>query len=99
MAALTIVLHSCGHETLEWSQLYQQDRNFATTYQLLGTGTIITNFHIQDRLLCHLEHLYVPTSERAKLIWEAHYSWVAGHFGVEKNVVVLQKHFYWTKFG
>jgi hypothetical protein len=31
------------------------------------------------------------------LIWEAHYSWVARHFGVEKNVVVLQKHFYWPK--
>jgi hypothetical protein len=32
-----------------------------------------------------------------KLIWEAHYSRVAGHFGIEKTVVVLQKHFYWPK--
>jgi hypothetical protein len=38
VAALNIVLHSCGHETLEWPQLYQQDPDFATTYQLLGTG-------------------------------------------------------------
>ena len=31
------------------------------------------------------------------MIWEAYYSWVAGHFGVEKTVAMLQKHFYWTK--
>jgi hypothetical protein len=29
------------------------------------------------------------------MIWEAHYSRVAGHFGVEKKVAVLQKYFYW----
>jgi hypothetical protein len=97
MATLTTVLHSCGHEASEWTQLCQQHPEFATTYQLLGIGTSVTNFHIQDRLLCHLGHLYVPTSEHAKLIWEAHYSWMAGHFGVEKIVVVLQKHFYWPK--
>jgi hypothetical protein len=32
-----------------------------------------------------------------KLIWEAQYSRVAGHFGVEKIVVVLEEHFYWPK--
>jgi hypothetical protein len=63
----------------------------------LGIGTIVTDFHIQDRLLCHLGHLYVPTSEREKLIWEAHYSQVEGHFGIDKTMVVLQKHFYWPK--
>jgi hypothetical protein len=87
VAALTTVLHSCGHEASEWPQLYQQDPDFATTYQLLGTGATVTDFHIQDELLCHLGHLCVPTSEHAKMIWEAHYSRVAGHFGVEKTVV------------
>jgi hypothetical protein len=48
VAALTTVLHSCGHETSEWPQLYQQDPDFATTYHLLGTGTTVTDFHIQD---------------------------------------------------
>jgi hypothetical protein len=28
--------------------------------------------------------------------WEAHYSWEARHFGIEKTMVVLHKHFYWT---
>jgi hypothetical protein len=97
VAALTTVLHSYGHETLEWPQLYQQDLDFATTYQLLGTSAIVTNFHIEDGLLCHLGHICVPTTERAKMIWEAHYNRVAGHFGVEKTVIIIQKHFYWLK--
>jgi hypothetical protein len=97
VATLTIVLHSCGNEASEWPQLYIQDPNFATTYQLMVTDANVTNFHIQDGLLCHLGHLCVPPSERAKMIWQAHYSLMAGHFRVEKTVVILQKHFYWPK--
>jgi hypothetical protein len=97
MAALTTMLHSCGHEASKWPQLYQQDPDFATTYQLLGTDVTVTDFHIQDELLCHLVHLFVPAREREKLIWESHYSWMVGHFGMEKIVVVLHKHFYWPK--
>jgi hypothetical protein len=66
---------------------------------MLGTNSLVTNFHLQYGLLCHLGHLYIPSSEHAKLIWEAHYSRVAGQFGVENIVVVLQKHFYWPKLG
>jgi hypothetical protein len=97
VATLNTFLHSCGHEASEWPQLYQQDPDFATTYHLLGIEATVTDFYIQDRILCHLGHFFVPTSERAKMIWESHYSRVAGYFGVEKTVVVLQKHFYWPK--
>jgi hypothetical protein len=89
IAALTTMLHSCGHEVSEWPQLYQQYIDFSTTYQLLGIGTIVTDFHIQDKLLCHMDHLCVPTSEHANFIWETHYSWMSGHFGVEKIVFIL----------
>jgi hypothetical protein len=98
VATLTTVLQSCRHEESKWPQLYQQDPDFTTTYHLLGTGENFIDFHIQDGLLCHLGHLYVPTSERAKLISEAHYSRVVGHFCVEKTVVVLQKHFIGQNF-
>jgi hypothetical protein len=91
------VIHSCGHEASEWPQLYQQDPKFSTTYQLLGISVTVTDFHIQDKLLCHLGHICVPTRERANMIWETHYSGMAGHFGMEKIVVTLQKHFYWPK--
>jgi hypothetical protein len=91
------VLHSYGNEASEWPQLYQGDHDFVTTYQLLGMGANVTDFHIQDGLLFHLGHLYVPTSECQNLIWEAHYSRMGEHFGVEKSMVVLQEKFYWPK--
>jgi hypothetical protein len=68
VVALTTVLQSRGHEASEWPQLYQQDSDFTTTYQLLGIGTIVTGFHIQDGLLGHMGHLCVPTRECEKLI-------------------------------
>jgi hypothetical protein len=94
VATLTMVLDSCWHETSGWSQLYDNDLDFATNYQMLGVGTTISDFHLQDGLLCHLGHLCIPLSECAKLIWEAHYSRVAGHFGVENLVTILQNYFY-----
>jgi hypothetical protein len=97
VATLTTVLDSCSHETSGWPQLYETDPDFATTYQMLGANIVVDNFHLQDGLLCRLGHICVPSSERAKLIWEAHYSRVAGHFDVEKTVAMLHKHFYWPK--
>jgi hypothetical protein len=64
---------------------------------MLGAKEVVDNFHIQDGLLCRLGHICVPSSERVKMIWEAHYSRVAGHFDIEKTVAMLQKHFYWPK--
>jgi hypothetical protein len=91
---LTMVLESCGHETFGWPQLYEIDPEVSTTYQMLGANTVVNNFHLQDELLCRLGHICVPSSERAKLIWEAHYIWVVGHFTIEKTMMMLQKHFY-----
>jgi hypothetical protein len=45
----------------------------------------------------HSGHLCVPLGEHAKLIWEAHYSEVAGEFGMEKTMAILQNYFYWSK--
>jgi hypothetical protein len=97
MVALTTMLHSRGNEASEWPQLYQRDLDFATTYQLLGTGANVTDFHIQDGMLCHMGHIYVLERERAKMIWEDNYSRMARHFCLEKTVVILQKHFCWPK--
>jgi hypothetical protein len=89
VAALTTVLESYGHETYGWPQLYETDPDFTTIYQILGANAVVNNFHLQDGLLCCLGHIYVPSSERGKLIWEAHYSRVAGHFGIENIVTML----------
>jgi hypothetical protein len=56
---------------------------------MLGANKTVNNFHIQDRMLCHLGDIYIPSSDLLKLIWEAHYSQVDGHFGVEMKVAVL----------
>ena len=68
-----MVLESCGLETCGWPQLYEIDPDFSSTYQMSGANAVVDNFHLQDGLLCHLGHLCVPSSERTKLIQEAHY--------------------------
>lgn len=40
-------------------------------------------------------HVCVPSSEHAKIIWQAHYSQATRNFGVEKTMIVLYKYFYW----
>jgi hypothetical protein len=97
LTTLTTVLESCSHETYGWPHLYETDHDFSTTYQMLGENSVVANFHLQDGLLCRLGHLCVPLSEHVKMIWESHYGRVPGHFGIEKTVAVLQKHFYWSK--
>eukprot|EP00253_Pinus_taeda_P027170 PITA_27170 len=86
---LTIVLNSCGYEISDWPLLYKSEPEFGHTYQTLLEGQHVPDFHLRDAMLCHLGHLCVPSSERDKMIWEAHYSWAAGNFGVEKMVAVL----------
>lgn len=87
------MLNYCVHETSRCSQLYNNNPDFTTTYQLLGAGTLVVDFYLQDGLLCHSSHLYVPSSEHAKMTWESHYSQVVGHFYVKNIVAVLQKYF------
>ena len=87
--AMTTVLNSCGHETSDWPLLYKSDLEFSYTYKALLGGMQVPNFHLQDALLCHMGQLCVPSSEHAKMIWEAHYSRVVGNFAVEKIVEVL----------
>ena len=83
------ILKSCGHEPSVYPQLYKNDLEFTTTYHTLVHGNQVPDFHLQDALLCYLGHLCVPSRECSKLIWEGHYSQVAGQFGVEKIVVIL----------
>ena len=54
------------------------------------------DYFLKDTLLYKLGQLCVPTDEhQQKLIWDVHYSKTAGHFGVAKTLVILQKYFYW----
>ena len=96
VAALNIFLNFCGHETSGWCQLYKNDPEFA--YRPYASRWKESSwFPPLGRIICYLGHLWILSSEHAKLIWEAHYNRVTGHFGVEKTMVVLQKYFYWPK--
>ena len=46
VVTLTTMLDSCDHETSRWSQLYETDPDFTTTYQMLGANAVVTNFHL-----------------------------------------------------
>ena len=92
---LIIVLDSYGYDISGWLHHYERNPEVSNTYHQLLEGKQVKNFHLQDTLLFHLGHICVPSSERPKLIWEVHYSWVAGHFRVEKTMVALQKYFNW----
>jgi hypothetical protein len=97
VVALTTILNSYGHETSRWHQSYDNNPSFTATYQALGVGKQVPKFLLQDALLCYLVHLCVPSSEHAKIIWEAHCNGVEGKFNVENTIEVLQKYFYWPK--
>ena len=60
-------------------------------------GKQAPDFHLHDALLCYLGHICVPSSEHAKMTWDVYYSRVVRHFGVDKTMAVLEKHFYWPK--
>ena len=79
---LTTVLNSCGNKNFDWLLLYNTDLEFGHTYKALLEGNQVPNFHLQDALICHMGHIFVPSSECAKMIWEVHYSRVVRRFGV-----------------
>ena len=95
IVVITTVLNSCGHETYDWPLLYKSDPEFSHTYRTLLEGHQVSNFHLQNALLCHMGHLCVPSSECAKTIWEAHYNQIVGHFRVEKTVAIIQNYLYY----
>jgi hypothetical protein len=72
-----------------WPKLYNNGFEFAATYQTSREGKIVPYFHLHDGLLCHLSHLFVPSRECEKLIWEAHYNRAARHFVIDKTMAVL----------
>ena len=67
-------ISSVDHEPSRWSQLYANDLNFTTTYQILREGTLVVIYHTQDGLLYNMGHFFIPSSECVKMIWESLYS-------------------------
>ena len=52
---------------------------------MLLEGNQVQKFHLQDVLLCHMGHLCVPSSERAKMIWKRTTVGSLGIYGLRKQ--------------
>ena len=66
-------------------------------YASLSEGNQVeeNDYHVHKKFLFHLGKLCIPRGERLSVMREAHSSLIAGHFGVSKTVVHLQRHCYW----
>ena len=73
--------------------------DFKDVYATLSQGKRVEelDYHVKDRILYHCGKLYIPQTERAKIIREEHTSLISGHFGVSKTVAQLQRFYYWPK--
>jgi len=56
----------------------------------------INGFLLQDGYLLRFHKLCIPrTSARELLVWELHVGGLAGHFGHNKTIEVVEYRFYW----
>ena len=76
---------------------YHTDPDFSTLYQQCNQQPQGL-FNIQQGFLFKGNRLCIPiTSLRAALVREVHEGSLAGHFGIQKTLDMLAKHFYWPK--
>jgi hypothetical protein len=52
---------------------------------------------LQDGLLYHKGLLWVPENARNAILHTEHNSLVAGHFGQDKMIELIRRHFWWPK--
>ena len=83
------------HES--YIEKYAYDNDFQYVYASLRQGNQIEelDYHVHNSLLYDLGKLCILKGERNDIIREMHTSLIAGHFGVGKAVVNLQRYCYW----
>lgn len=83
--------------------LYKYDVDFGEIYQVCTTlmdryHTIFSEFLIQDELLFKGHQLCIPKcSTRDNIVMEKHYGGLSGHFGIEKTLEAIKRHYHWPK--
>ncbi|KAJ9543245.1 hypothetical protein OSB04_022952 [Centaurea solstitialis] len=80
--------------------LYPDDPDFSEVWKLCHTPSKVPgkNYSIHDGFLFKNHQLCVPKcSLRDAIILESHQGGLAGHFGRDKTVKLVQEHFFWPK--
>ena len=84
-----------GFEGLK--ELYNDDLDFGNAWKDCSKGSI-NHFLKQEGFLFKDNRLCIPQcSLRRAIIQEAHGGGLAGHFGRDKTLALVQENFYWPK--
>ena len=77
--------------------LYQNDADFGAIWAACSKGSI-DHFSQQNGFLFKGNRLCIPQgSLKESIIREAHGGGLAGHFGRDKTLALVQEHFLWPK--
>lgn len=88
---LNNVMKTCGYNFIEWIALNDPSYlDFTYPHNSLTQGLHAIIFHLFDKLLFRLGHLYVSSKAPCSyLTWETHYFKIVGQFEAAKTLVIL----------
>ena len=101
LSRLIVTLHRMGAHVIGFDKLkdgYSACPDFGIIYDEVSNGNHheYVDFLVENGYLFKVTKLCVPrTSFRDLLIWEMHVSDLAGHFGRDKTIALVEDRFYW----
>ena len=101
LSRLTVTLHHISAHVIGFDKLkneYSACPDFAIIYNEVSNGNRqeYLDFFVENGYLFKVTKLCVPrTSFRDLLIWEMHAGGLAGHFGRDKTIALVEDSFYW----
>ena len=98
---LTVTLHHMSAHVIAFDRLkneYPACPNFGIIYNEVSNGNHheYVDFLVENVYLFKVTKLCIPrTSFRNLLFWEMHAGCLAGHFGRDKTIALVEDRFYW----
>jgi hypothetical protein len=91
----TMEVQVLGFEVLK--ELYKNDPDFGNEWESCSQGSF-NHFLVQEGFLFKNSRLCIPQcSLRREIIQEVHGGGLAGHFGRDKTLALVQENFFWPK--
>ena len=101
LGRLIVTLHRMSAHVIEFDRLkdeYSTYPDFCNIYDEVNDGNRhkYVDFLVENGYLFKVTKLCIPrTSFRDLLIWEMHAGGLAGHFGRDKTIALVEGRFYW----